>query len=136
MNLINPISRAFRDYIIIFGLYDFLKIIKLACMKTIDVIQLKALLDQNADFQLIDVREPHEYDFANLNGQLIPLAAVPDNVDKIAEDKQVIIHCRSGARSAQAIAWLESHHGFDNLYNLEGGILDWSDKIDPSIPKY
>ena len=105
-------------------------------MKTIDVIKLKSLIDSGADFQLIDVREENEFQFANLNGELIPLSAIPDNVDKISRDKQVVIHCRSGARSGQAINFLEANHGYDNLYNLEGGILDWSDKIDPSIPKY
>ena len=105
-------------------------------MKTIDVIKLKALMDEGADIQLVDVREQNEYNIANLQGELIPLNTIAQNVDKISEDKQVIFLCRSGVRSAQAIAFLESHHGFENLYNLEGGILDWSDKIDPSIPKY
>lgn len=105
-------------------------------MKSINVIQLKALMDEGADIQLIDVREPNEYEFANLGGELIPVGNIPENIDKISEDKQVIVHCRSGARSAQVIAWLETNHGFDNLYNLEGGILDWSDQIDPKIPKY
>ncbi|MEM9324433.1 MAG: rhodanese-like domain-containing protein [Bacteroidota bacterium] len=105
-------------------------------MKEITVQELKKLLDEGVDFQLIDVREPNEFEFANLQGELIPLSAVPDNVDKFSKDKQVVVHCRSGARSGNAIQYLEQNHGFDNLYNLKGGILAWADEIDPSVPKY
>lgn len=105
-------------------------------MKEITVKALKKLIDEGADFQLVDVREPNEYDFANLGGELIPLGTVPENTDKISKDKQVIMQCRSGKRSADAIYYLEQNHGYDNLYNLVGGILAWSDEIDPSIPKY
>lgn len=105
-------------------------------MKEITVKELKDLRDSGADIQLIDVREPHEADVAEIGGELIPLGTIPQNVDKIAKDKQVIIHCRSGARSGNAVQWLEGNHGFDNLYNLKGGILAWSDEIDPSVPKY
>lgn len=105
-------------------------------MKEITVQELKALRDSKADFQLIDVREPHEYDFCNLGGELIPQAEIPDNVNKISRDKQVILHCRSGGRSGNMAQWLEKNHGFANLYNLKGGILAWADQIDPSVPKY
>lgn len=105
-------------------------------MKEVTVQQLKEMMDKKADFQLIDVREPHEYDICNLNGELIPQAEIPHNVDKIAKDKQVVIHCRSGARSGNMVNWLEKNHGFTNLYNLKGGILAWADQIDPSLTKY
>lgn len=105
-------------------------------MKEITVKELKALMDQGAEFQLVDVRRPDEYEFANLGGELITLDTVPQNVDKFSKDKQVIVQCRSGKRSGDAIAYLEQNHGFDNLYNLVGGILAWSDEIDPSVPKY
>jgi sulfur-carrier protein adenylyltransferase/sulfurtransferase len=105
-------------------------------MKEVTVLELKALIDKKADFQLIDVREPHEFDICNLDGELIPQAEIPHNVDKIAKDKQVIIHCRSGARSGNMVNWLEKNHGFTNLYNLKGGILAWADQIDPSMTKY
>jgi adenylyltransferase/sulfurtransferase len=82
------------------------------------------------------VREPHEYDICNLEGELIPQAEIPHNVDKIANNKQVIIHCRSGARSGNMVKWLESNHGFTNLYNLKGGILAWAKEIDNSMPTY
>lgn len=94
------------------------------------------MIDNGEDFQLIDVREQNEYDVAQIGGELIPLATVPQNVDKIAKDKKVVVHCRSGKRSGNAVQFLEQQHGFDNLYNLQGGILAWSDEIDPSVPKY
>lgn len=105
-------------------------------MKEIDAHELKAMMDAKEDFQLIDVREPYEYDIANLGGQLIPLATIIDHADEIATDKKVVIHCRSGKRSASAIMELERRFGFDNLYNLKGGTLAYSDEVDPSIPKY
>jgi len=105
-------------------------------MQEITVQELKKLIYSNADFQLIDVREPHEYDICNINGELIPQAEIPHNVDKISRDKQVVIHCRSGARSGNMVNWLEKNQGFTNLYNLKGGILAWADQIDPSMTKY
>jgi molybdopterin/thiamine biosynthesis adenylyltransferase/rhodanese-related sulfurtransferase len=105
-------------------------------MKEVTVQELKALLDSKADFQLIDVREPHEFDICNLNGELIPQGDIPASVDKIAKDKQVVIHCRSGARSGNMVQWLEKNHGFTNLYNLKGGVLAWAKEIDPSMPTY
>ena len=105
-------------------------------MKEITVQELKKLQDSGADFQLIDVREPHEYEFANLGGELIPLGTIMDQTDKISREKQVVIQCRSGGRSGQAVMALEAYHGFENLYNLKGGILAWSDQIDSSVPKY
>ena len=105
-------------------------------MKEVTVKELKKLIDEGADFQLIDVREPNEFDFAHINGELIPLGTVPQNVEKFSKNKRVIVHCRSGKRSGDAIHYLEKNHGFDNLYNLVGGILAWSDEIDSSVPKY
>lgn len=74
-------------------------------------------------FQLIDVREPHEYEAVNLGAQLIPLATVSARAGDISRDVKVVVHCRSGVRSAKAIRELEDKFGFDNLYNLKGGIL-------------
>ncbi|MEP7169939.1 MAG: rhodanese-like domain-containing protein [Bacteroidota bacterium] len=105
-------------------------------MKEITVKQLKDLKDSQQDFQLIDVREEHEYEIANIGGELIPLGSVVDEVEKISKDKQVIIYCRSGSRSAAAVMQLERQFGFTNLYNLKGGILAYSDEIDPSLAKY
>ncbi len=98
-------------------------------MKEVTPAELKTLKDTNANFQLIDVREEYEFDEANLNGELIPMGEVMDNVDKISKDKQVVVHCRSGKRSATVISALESQHGFTNLYNLKGGILAYLDEV-------
>ena len=98
-------------------------------MKEVTVKELKALQDAKADFQFIDVRELHEFDEANLNAELIPMGEVLDNVDKISKTKQVIVHCRSGKRSATIIQALEAQHGFTNLYNLKGGILAYIEEI-------
>ncbi|MBX2842477.1 MAG: rhodanese-like domain-containing protein [Flammeovirgaceae bacterium] len=105
-------------------------------MKEITVKELANMVKDNTDFQLIDVREPYEYDIANLKGELIPLAQVEESFNKINSEKQVVVHCRSGKRSADAIELLEKKYGFKNLYNLKGGILAWADEIDDSLPKY
>ena len=105
-------------------------------MKEITVKELAELQQSGADLQLIDVREPHEVDIAEIGAELIPLASVPQNVDKFDREKQVVVHCRSGARSGNAIQWLEQNHGFTNLYNLKGGILAYADEIDNSLQKY
>jgi adenylyltransferase/sulfurtransferase len=105
-------------------------------MKEINVTELKQLMDSGADFQLIDVREPSEFEDANLNGELIPMNTVPQNVERFSKDKQVIVHCRSGKRSANVIQFLETNFGYTNLYNLEGGILAWKDEIDPDLEVY
>lgn len=97
------------------------------------VSELKDWTDTGVDFQLIDVREPHEYDTANLGGQLIPLGTIVNEAGQIRTDIPVIIHCRSGARSAAAIAELERRFSMTNLYNLKGGILAYSREIDPSL---
>lgn len=104
-------------------------------MKEVTVEELKQMQDSNADFQLIDVREEFEYEFSNLGGLHIPLAGIVAGQDQLSRDKQVIIHCRSGKRSAQAVQLLE-RAGFDNLYNLKGGILAWKESIDPSLNVY
>jgi sulfur-carrier protein adenylyltransferase/sulfurtransferase len=105
-------------------------------MKEISVRDLKDLIENKTEFQLIDVREEYEYDICNLGGELIPMAEVMDKADAISKEKKVVVHCRSGKRSASVIQALESHHGFQNLYNLKGGILAWIDEIDPSMSKY
>lgn len=105
-------------------------------MKEVTVQELKKMMDEKADFQLIDVRELHEADICEIGGELIPQGDIPANVDKISRDKQVVIHCRSGARSGNMVRWLEANHGFTNLYNLKGGILAWADQIDPEMTKY
>lgn len=87
------------------------------------------MIDEKADFQLIDVREEYEFEEANLNGKLIPMGEVMNNLDKISKDKKVVIHCRSGKRSATVIQALETQHGYTNLHNLKGGILAYIEEI-------
>jgi adenylyltransferase/sulfurtransferase len=96
-------------------------------MKTITPQELKQLIDSKADFQLIDVREEHEFDEANINGLLIPMGEALDRADEISKTKQVVVHCRSGKRSASVISVLESQLGYTNLYNLDGGIMAYLD---------
>jgi molybdopterin/thiamine biosynthesis adenylyltransferase/rhodanese-related sulfurtransferase len=105
-------------------------------MKEITVEELKELKESGADFQLIDVREPHEVDICTLGGELIPMGELPQQVSKISRDKKVVIYCRSGARSGRMVQWLEQNHQFTNLYNLQGGILAWADEIDPDMATY
>ncbi len=104
-------------------------------MKEVTVSELKKLKDSATDFQLIDVREEHELEICEIGGIHIAMGEVMDNLDKISKDKQVVIHCRSGARSGAICQALESA-GFNNVYNLKGGIIAWSTEIDPSITKY
>jgi len=91
--------------------------------------------DQEEDFQLIDIREPFEYDIVHIGGDRIPMARIMHEKDKVAHDKKVVVYCRSGGRSSQVVQALATQ-GFDNVYNLKGGVLAWVDEIDPSLEKY
>lgn len=104
-------------------------------MKEVTVKELKELIDNKADFQLIDVRETFEYEVSDIGGLNIPLVGILIEADKVAKDKPVILQCRSGKRSAQAVMLLEQQ-GFDNLANLKGGILAWKEEIDPELDVY
>jgi len=105
-------------------------------IKEITVEELKEKIDNNEDFQLIDVREPFEYEVSNLNGENIPLGGILIEADRIANDKPVIMQCRSGKRSAAAVMQLEAQLGLTNLYNLQGGIIAWQQTFDPEMPVY
>ncbi|HXB22791.1 MAG TPA: molybdopterin-synthase adenylyltransferase MoeB [Candidatus Solibacter sp.] len=101
----------------------------------ISVEELKRRLDAKEDVYILDVREPHEYQICNLNGHLIPLNDLPRRVNELDPDKEVVVHCKMGGRSAKAVEFLHKS-GFTKAKNLTGGILAWSDKIDPKVPKY
>jgi adenylyltransferase/sulfurtransferase len=109
---------------------------KMSNIPTITPTELKVLMDQGADFQLIDVRESYERDIASIGGELIPIARIIANIEKIDREKQVVVYCHKGIRSGQVVQILQESFDFTNLYNLEGGILAWSDEVDPSVPKY
>ena len=98
--------------------------------------ELKQKMDGCEAFELIDVREPFEYEIARIDGaKLIPLGEIAERTDELQHELPIIVHCHSGARSAQAVQLLQQR-GFRNVYNLEGGIDAWSDQIDPAVPKY
>ena len=103
----------------------------------ITVRELKNRIDQGNRPFILDVRQPHEYDIVNLDGTLIPLDELPDRLDELEEhkDADIVVHCRSGGRSSRAVQ-LMREHGFENALNLKGGVLAWSDEIDPSMPQY
>ncbi|MDH5475773.1 MAG: rhodanese-like domain-containing protein [Cyclobacteriaceae bacterium] len=105
-------------------------------VKEISVTELKTWIDEGKNFQLLDVREPHELDIASIGGDNIPLKTIPHNLSEISEEKEVVVYCRSGKRSAKAIEFIQSQKGIRTLFNLKGGILAWSDEIDNTIKKY
>ena len=97
--------------------------------------ELKTRLDRGDDIYILDVREPHEYQICNLHGHLIPLGDLPKRVSELDSSREIVAHCRSGKRSADAVQFL-TQAGFRKIWNLKGGILAWSDEVDPSVPKY
>jgi len=103
---------------------------------TVSVRELKAKLDARQPVQLVDVREPFEHEIANIDSaRLIPLGELSDRLNELDRDRLTIVHCHSGMRSAQAVRLLREA-GFENVFNLEGGIAKWSDEIDSDVPKY
>jgi molybdopterin/thiamine biosynthesis adenylyltransferase/rhodanese-related sulfurtransferase len=96
---------------------------------------LKSRLDRGDDIFVLDVREPHEYQICNLGGRLIPLGDLSRRVNELDSSREIVAHCRSGKRSAEAVEFLRKA-GFRKVLNLKGGILAWSDEVDPSVPKY
>jgi len=104
----------------------------------ISVQELKEKIDKGEDFILLDVREPQEYEYSRIKekeAMLVPLMRLPAVADKLPKDKPIYVLCRSGNRSLQATLWL-MEKGFKNVKNIEGGILAWSDYIDPTVRKY
>jgi rhodanese-related sulfurtransferase len=105
-------------------------------MDGISAIELKERLDKGEQIQLIDVREAYELEIAKIGGVHIPMNEILANVDKIPRDKMVVVYCRSGKRSASVIGALEERFGFENLYNLNGGILEWQEDVDNDMERY
>src|SRR5437870_2597445 len=101
----------------------------------IQVEELKRRLDAGEDVFVLDVRDPHEYQIFNINGYLIPLGDLPKRVHELDSSREIVAHCRSGARSAKAVDFLRQA-GFKKVHNLAGGILAWAERVDPKMPKY
>ncbi len=102
----------------------------------IDVTEVKRRLDRGDKFVLIDVREPFEHKIASIPGaKLIPLGEFPKHIGEFQPESEIVIHCKSGVRSAKACGILRKA-GFKNVRNMKGGILAWSSQVDPNVPKY
>ncbi len=101
----------------------------------IDAEALKGLRDSGADFVLVDVREPDEYEVCNLGGELIPLGSLGDRMGELDEKAHIVVHCKTGPRSSKAVAALRGA-GFGNVWSLKGGILAWIERVDPSLRRY
>jgi adenylyltransferase/sulfurtransferase len=127
----NPTIHSLIDYEQFCGMKAVEKPIKEISSKELYEWQVKG-----ESFQIIDVREPHEYDIVNIGAELVPLATVAAYAPNISRDTKVVIHCKMGGRSAKAIRELEEKFGFENLYNLKGGILGYIDEVKPELTKY
>ncbi|BBL78165.1 molybdenum cofactor biosynthesis protein MoeB [Rubrobacter xylanophilus] len=101
----------------------------------ITVRELKERLDRGENIKVLDVREPHEYQVANIGAPLIPLNELPERMHELNQNDEIAVHCKTGGRSARAVKLLRDA-GFQNVYNVKGGITAWSEEIDPSVPKY
>jgi sulfur-carrier protein adenylyltransferase/sulfurtransferase len=102
----------------------------------IDPTEVKAKLDRGDQFVLLDVREPHEFQIGRISGsRLIPLGELPKHLNELDPEADIVAHCKSGGRSQKAVDLLKQN-GFKHVRNMTGGILAWSDKVDPSVPKY
>jgi rhodanese-related sulfurtransferase len=97
--------------------------------------ELKERMDRGDELFILDVREPHEYQICNLKGHLIPLGELPRRVHELDSSNEIVAHCRSGKRSAEAVDFLRKA-GFRKVLNLRGGILSWSTEVDPTVPRY
>jgi adenylyltransferase/sulfurtransferase len=101
----------------------------------LSVKELKQRMDAGEDLFILDVREPFEYQIANIGGKLIPQNDVPQRLSEIDRDREIIVQCKSGGRS-QRIAEFLKQSGYPRVVNLAGGILAWADQIDPKVAKY
>lgn len=105
-------------------------------MKEITPVELSKKIESGDTFQLIDVREAYEREICHINGEHLPMGEILNLIDKVRKDIPVIVHCRSGQRSAAVISTLESKYGFENLFNLKGGILGYAKEVDTTLELY
>ena len=109
---------------------------ELAVAGELEPTEVKQMIDSGEDFILVDVREPHEYQIASISkATLIPLGQLPNRLSELPKDANIVCHCKSGVRSAKAVDLLKQS-GYIRVRNMKGGILAWSDKVDPSVAKY
>jgi adenylyltransferase/sulfurtransferase len=106
-----------------------------ATMADMTVEELKRRLDAGEEIFVLDVREPHEYQIANIGGHLIPLNDLPKRVGELDANREIVVHCKGGGRSAKAVDFLRQS-GFAKVHNLAGGITAWAERVDPKVPKY
>ena len=106
-----------------------------ATMADMTVEELKRRLDAGDNLFVLDVREPHEYQIANIGGHLIPLNDLPKRIGELDRSREIVVHCKLGGRSAKAVDFLRQS-GFTNVHNLGGGISAWAERVDPKVPKY
>ena len=102
-------------------------------MNEISPTELKKWQDSGKEFQLIDVREPYEAEMCSIGGELIPMGELIERLGEVRKDVPVVVHCRSGGRSAAVINALGCRYGYTNLVNLTGGILAFGREVDPSL---
>ena len=109
----------------------------MATFQNLTVEQVKAKIDGGESFRLIDVREPGEHAVAHIEGaELLPLSRANDWVGDLTDDQEIVVFCHHGGRSAQVASFLAARRGFARVANMAGGIDEWSQRIDPSIPRY
>ena len=131
----NPTIKQLIDYNEFCGIRGQESAVAIPQVPEITVEDLKRKLDAHENILVLDVREPHEYQICNLGGHLIPLGDLPKRLSELEPGRETVVHCRSGVRSAKAVFQLQ-RAGFSNVTNLQGGILAWADRIDPTMPKY
>lgn len=129
----NPTQTALIDYEFFCGIPQ--AAAEKEAIEEISVQEFKEWKDSGKEIQVIDVREPHEYELVNIGAELIPLNTVTSQSSKIRKDIPVVVHCKGGVRSARAIEALKEQ-GFDNLVNLKGGIVSYIKEIEPNLPLY
>jgi adenylyltransferase/sulfurtransferase len=133
----NPTIQELIDYEEFCGLRQVQEKPDANSLEEITATQLKQRLDEGRDLQLIDVREPSEYEIARIPGtKLIPLGQVVTRLNEIDPSRETVVHCKGGVRSAKAIEALKKAGYPGRLLNLRGGITAWSNDVDPNVPKY
>lgn len=106
-------------------------------VREISVFELKEMMDNKEDYAVLDVREPDEVEICHINDNInVPLGLLDKNTNKIPKDKKTIVYCRSGKRSFMAALFLQQEHGYENLYNLSGGIIAYATHIEKEMTLY